>query len=414
MTKSFYYYIWDEKYHKVKELIGKFPPRSKNLYNFKSSLTKFETLPAGVNVVENEEYIFLAYKYHKSNERLESTLILYRLDISEKSDVEIMKSILKFEAEVINKYPDELKKKKFLDYSKQIKSGPNKKIVFVGLPNSGKTSTKQFFFDKIQERKILDTTNSPTVGFETNLYDLMSLNISLFDTSGQELDRWMDKESEVFKGADTVIFFFSVTDWIENEENVRNYLKKLVEHPFYQEFPKNVRVFCHKADLIPKEKPDLKKNLQEHVNSLNLPISFTTIKDGGNFDMMNSFYILFMDYSVLLKLFNDFISPLYYQDIRPLFLVDKQNRVISNFDMEKEYIEEIEQLRKYHKTFPQNYIKIFNKKDSFQTFWLNDNIKIVICINMEFIYPEFSHLFLHVDRYDKISKFHENYLKLAS
>ncbi len=58
------------------------------------------------------------------------------------------------------------------------------------------------------------------------------MNISLFDTSGQELDQWFDNEDLVLLGSDLIIMFFSVEDWNNNSERVLSYIIKL--HDFVQ------------------------------------------------------------------------------------------------------------------------------------------------------------------------------------
>ena len=207
---------------------------------------------------------------------------------------------------------------------------PTRKIVFLGFPNSGKTSTKKSFFELFKQETPLETTLEPTIGFENAYYNLIDMNISLFDTSGQELDQWFDNEDLVLLGSDLIIMFFSVEDWNNNSERVLSYIIKL--HDFVQrnrEYQGHIIIFCHKFDLIKENQEEFKDRIQGILSQYNFPLFFTTLENGGNGDLYLGFQLITEKFSQILIIGNELITPLLKTfNYQPLFLLDSANRIV--------------------------------------------------------------------------------------
>ncbi|MHA1341017.1 MAG: ADP-ribosylation factor-like protein [Promethearchaeota archaeon] len=221
------------------------------------------------------------------------------------------------------------------------------KIVFMGLPNSGKTSTRHFFFKKMNHNEILNTSFMPTQGFENEEYFYLDISINLFDTSGQELNLWLDSNKYVLYDTDILIFFFSVEDWFNQKELVKKYLSAIRKINENEDIGKNISkimVFCHKIDLLEKRQNrnnginksidinKFKADIEKEINWPGLPIFFTSIKDGGNEELFLAFQFIISSYSrFFLKLINVLEPFIKNLELIPLFLLDEYNRLLINF-----------------------------------------------------------------------------------
>lgn len=84
-----------------------------------------------------------------------------------------------------------------------------KKILLLGRAGVGKSSLKKIIFEGRNPDELLIHSLAPTRGIETSAYSWLDLELSVFDTSGQELKNLLEDESEqllAFGGVDIVIY----------------------------------------------------------------------------------------------------------------------------------------------------------------------------------------------------------------
>ncbi len=307
------------------------------------------------------------------------------------------------------------RRKIFLDFARTIVQPPAHKIVFIGFSNAGKTSTRRFFFEKMQEEKLLNTTIEPTLGFETNYYHLMDLNLALFDTAGQELDRWYDESEPVLEGSDLVVFFFSVEDWKENAQKVNLYFQRLVQLKKKKaDVDRNLIAFCHKFDLIKENQLEFKKQVIDFLQPMKIPVFFTSIVNGGNTDLIAGMQLLLMNYSRLIIDFNNLVNPLLKRfKLDPLFIIDFSDRILASYVKESEFPEiKHGQLKAFISNLTAKYSQVFEEKLVFASIWLNASKIFVICVNFSLIHEDLTYLFCKSDSLKTMGEFFESYQKL--
>lgn len=109
-----------------------------------------------------------------------------------------------------------------------------KKILLFGPPEAGKTTLRKFIFEGIPPGRLVDEPELPTIGITYNRYgyvhyypfykpgktpEKVPLNLIVFDSSGQEMDRWLDESKEsVFEQTDLLLFIFDITDWMNRDK----------------------------------------------------------------------------------------------------------------------------------------------------------------------------------------------------
>ncbi len=162
-----------------------------------------------------------------------------------------------------------------------------KKIVFLGPPSSGKTSLRKFFFEGVPADKILETTEPPTIGIKHARYQYMysypvvkdgtspekiSLDLSLMDTSGQEIDTFLASPAreQLFSNTDIVFFIFDASDW-QNEKQ----RKRIMDFIFFTHYEQEVRstdaifhIIGHKYDKCRDGKDGMQQLLASIKNDL--------------------------------------------------------------------------------------------------------------------------------------------------
>jgi GTPase SAR1 family protein len=123
---------------------------------------------------------------------------------------------------------------------------PLKKIILIGPPEAGKTSIRRFFFEGIPAPELLEKPEAASVGFKYNNYEYLfsypiekegiipekfPIQLSLVDTAGQELEKWLTIMKErVFGETDIILFVFDISNWfIFNKKKEINILLKRVE-----------------------------------------------------------------------------------------------------------------------------------------------------------------------------------------
>jgi len=307
------------------------------------------------------------------------------------------------------------RQKNFASFARALLQPATHKIVFMGFPNAGKTSTKKFFFEKIHEEQLLNTTIEPTLGFESTYYQWMDLNLVLFDTAGQELDRWYDENELVLDGSDLIVFFFSVQDWEENPLKVKKYLLKLVQLRKEKiAIGRNIVGFCHKADLIKEREAEFKKEVLDFLQSINIPGYFTSLLNNGNSDLIAGMQLLLINFSNLLIDFNKLVNPLLKRHkLDPLFIMDSNGRILASYIKENDFPDtKREELKTFISDLASKYLNSFRNPLDFLTIWFKTSNTFIICTNFSVIHNEISFLFSKASSLKTISDFFDAYKEL--
>lgn len=123
-----------------------------------------------------------------------------------------------------------------------------KKIVFVGPPNTGKTTIKSVFFEMANPLKLLKKSLDPTRGANSSVYSLFNLELGVFDLAGQENENWFRKERDVFNHTNLIICVLDINRYLK--ENFA-FIDELID--IYNELKLrfcSLVILLHKIDLM--------------------------------------------------------------------------------------------------------------------------------------------------------------------
>jgi len=172
-----------------------------------------------------------------------------------------------------------------------------KKILFLGRAGVGKTSLKEIIFEGNDPESLLLHSIEPTRGIETSIYSWLDLELSIFDTSGQELREILNDESEqtfAFENADLVIYIFDYEIWHSESQEITDEIKEI--HNIIRRINKQAKLMLilHKIDLIPKFITNNIRILTLQIqNIINIPIQhslyFTSIEQNYIYSIHNAF-----------------------------------------------------------------------------------------------------------------------------
>ncbi len=420
MPRGIFFLGWDDTLGCV--LRAKYPPEA-NLDSdaMTQYLATIQALGVAPTVqVQDEHQSTLLYgipvSARKAGTSRNNQFLVILLNEGEAGKIKRYEVMLSAEGPAIFSAPRQEQEKIFLKFARTINQPPARKVVFLGFANAGKTSTKQFIFEKARDDRLLETPLEPTLGVDTIAYNLLDLDVSLFDTSGQELDRWFDPGEGIFAGADLIIFFFTPEDWHRDAQRVRTYLEKLEDLlPVEAENPQKVIIFCHKADLLAELGPGCKEEIRTFTAELHLPVFFTSIVRGGNEDLFLGMQVLLRHFSQYLGAIRKFLNPLIHRfEIQPLFLVDAGERVVADyFSADAEVLKTIHNVRAIYPGIFDIFAATFQHSPDMLIFALPDNQAFILCLSCAQISPDLGHIFLQSASIDALQKFHSEYHDLV-
>jgi len=382
-------------------------------------LVTLQTFGRSSNIqIKDDNDLVLIYGYPVREGTANYDFIIVILDSLEEFDIPKIQSKLNLEGEKILKTLKPKRSSAFLDFARNLIKQEQKKIVFMGYPNSGKTTTKYFFFEKIQSEKLLETTFTPTKGIESKPYNLIDSNLVLFDTSGQEIERWYNIDETPLIGSDLTIFFITAMDWKRNPEKVKSDLNRLIQlSEKFDEITHDLVLFCHKFDEITEDIEEFKISLIDFTQTLGITVFFTSIKDSGNFDIYIGYQLMLRKFSPLFAFINNFLNPImskYQQTGHLLFLLDSDFTLISDFTYSIENLD-VANVQQFKSTVIKM-MKIINLDDNktgdFITFSYELSAKIVVCFRISKFNPDFSYMIMQADSYHFVEEIYREYNKM--
>ena len=265
----------------------------------------------------------------------------------------------------------------------------------------------------MREEDLLNTSLEPTFGFETQNYDFFDVNISLFDASGQEMDRWLDEQEGLFSEAELVVFFFSVKDWTENVTGVQDYLTRLNAAIKDSGSPTSIAIFCHKMDQITTNAEDFKKEVQEFTQNFDIPVFFTSIAAGGNQDLIFRDAVNPREIFRVFLAFHEQVTPLLHQfDLHPIFIFDKHQKIAVNLASEAGVAEKLEALKLFYLQLWQNYEISLQESPSLFATWLGQSNFGLICADFAFLHPDLANVLIKANTVKAITGFFDVYQNL--
>ncbi|MFW9852171.1 MAG: ADP-ribosylation factor-like protein [Candidatus Thorarchaeota archaeon] len=140
--------------------------------------------------------------------------------------------------------------------SSKEKEHNGKKILLLGLTQSGKTSIIKTFFEGMtpEDTESLDAT----IKFESNSYGFNDHKIQVYDVGGQivYLEEAIEKNKErIFTDVKSLIFVIELPN-MSTYELSRQYLLRILKNVYLYSDNPETYVFAHKIDLISKEYRD--------------------------------------------------------------------------------------------------------------------------------------------------------------
>ena len=147
-----------------------------------------------------------------------------------------------------------------------------KKIVLLGSPGVGKTTIKKICFEAENSSNLLENPLEPTYGNDLTLVDFEWEKLAINDLSGQELQRWLTLEPEVFLETDAILIFLDVSiDWSTQMQFAETLFKVLQD----MSIKTKIVFLLHKIDLISIEDEEKLMNLMINLQrSSSYPFEF--------------------------------------------------------------------------------------------------------------------------------------------
>ena len=171
------------------------------------------------------------------------------------------------------------------------------KITLIGRAGVGKTSILKVLFEGENSKDLMINSPEPTRGINPKIYSWMDVELSIFDTSGQELSFLLEDENEqmlAFDKAAIVIYILDYPNWIDQSQDIVNEINKVFEILKLKNIENNLVLIFHKIDLI-KQKASvnyqlMKSGIKERFTlTKNIPLYLTSISPELNFTSYNAF-----------------------------------------------------------------------------------------------------------------------------
>ncbi len=168
-----------------------------------------------------------------------------------------------------HKNEDESESEFLMRLFKSAENDISRKILFIGPPEAGKSSIRLVFFDDKKPKSLLDDPIEPTRGIENYMYNWLDVKTGIADSSGQEINRWLNQDREMaFNETDSIIFVFDVSQFAESYQEICEKIAKALQRKTKLAPRASFSIFLHKIDLLPEEKSEnMLKTIKQKINA---------------------------------------------------------------------------------------------------------------------------------------------------
>ncbi len=171
------------------------------------------------------------------------------------------------------------------------------KITLIGRAGVGKTSILNLLFEGGNPADLMLNPLEPTRGIIQRSYSWMDIELSIFDTSGQELPFLLLDENDqikAFQNAGVVIYILDYPIWIQNSQEIIKEVKLIFEILKVRNNENNLVILFHKIDLINQKVSDnfhlMKRGIKSRFTlPIEIPFYFTSIYPEIDYTIFNAF-----------------------------------------------------------------------------------------------------------------------------
>ena len=230
-----------------------------------------------------------------------------------------------------------------------------KKILLIGRVSVGKTSIKDVIFEGKEPKSLIIFPLEPTRGITSSVYSWMDLNLSIFDTSGQELPFLLadeDEQNKAFNNTNAIIYVFDYINWTINSESIIEEILKIFNIMKKYQNETMFSLFFHKIDLINQKFRGrfqiIKSEIQKRLNlPIELPIYFTSLHPNLIFNAFNAFFEILSSLSKETTELKNIIDMIINELPKTICFIANQNNSIIVQSMTKDFdVKIINYLRK--------------------------------------------------------------------
>lgn len=254
--------------------------------------------------LSSEKQVTISYCQAPTHDPNEYEIFLFVLNkTSEYQKLFLKQELKRIAKKVLDKPPGKLRNEAFKESMEAFfEERSKRKIVFLGRPETGKTSIKKVVFEGADPGQLIKKSLKPTRGTSTAIYSWLDLELGLFDTAGQQLTSVFEnekKQARIFSGADIVVYLIDRKYLEEQKDVIFSDISSLIELEKEQDYNSRVVLFFHKIDLLPEESRETKiESIKaELTEKFGLEIFFTSIHPEYIFILYSAIYQLLAGFS---------------------------------------------------------------------------------------------------------------------
>lgn len=284
-----------------------------------------------------------------------------------------------------------------------------KKILLIGRGGVGKTSIKQVIFDGKDPKNLILFPLDPTRGISSSVYKWMDLELSLFDTSGQELPIILEDENErnkAFENAEVIIYTIDYFSWVSQSKEIIDEIE--IVYNIVKSYNKIAKfiIFFHKVDLINQKFKENFQSLESEIKnnfsqSEELKIYFTSLHPNLLHSTYNAFFEILSNLSEKTSTIKNAIDSVLKDYNRTACFITNKNDFIIIQDITPDF--EVALINKIHMKIAQMYhtsegvLKVYEKM-----FLIDIGTKILsrIIVNLEGVNSDLKKLLIFSEIYD--------------
>ncbi|TFF97585.1 MAG: hypothetical protein EU547_03940 [Promethearchaeota archaeon] len=218
-----------------------------------------------------------------------------------------------------------------------------KKLVLIGLPESGKTTISEVISKGKDPIELLKQPLKPTKSLSVSDHCWLDINCIIFDTAGQNYQNIFkdeNKQSKIFGEAVYIIYLIDYRLWSKEKTQERmikdiETLKNILEE---RQYSSELLIFFHKIDLIEDSNRETYiKSVRESFEARELKIFFTSIHPDFIFSLYSSFYKILSLFSDKRKIIKDVLDEYLEDQSKTIFYVTNNNNTIVGLAMSPDF-----------------------------------------------------------------------------